>query len=435
MPLFVDAIATLRNRTALVDRPSGWFNYVPATREGSIELTDGTTASYTTIYRENVWVQAAVDVIALSLMRMPLKVYTRDGGEKARVYDGELYRLLERSPLPDWTPSDLRAYIGKCVAIYGNAYVIKIMSDESATPANLLPGPPLGWRIVGDYYIWTHPESGDEYTFKRWQIAHYRFRDVDADGFGRSPLQSLRRTIANDDAARRYATAAFKQGARPGSILRTDQALPTESAEKLAANWNALHRGSDNAWKTAILTHGLDYALLTHDLEKSAVTEHRDFTPVEVGAAYRIPPAMLGFQKEANFASVDAYHTMLYQDSCGPWVVMIEERTQLDIVDPTPAFANQFVEMDMTGVLRGDPTTEARNIATLITTGVITPNEARAIQNRPPIDQPGADQLLFPMNLSGAVGAQAAEDSGQADDIDLANLNGRASLNGVLTYV
>lgn len=412
MPLFSEAIANLRGRPARSSSP--WPSYIGLAREGSIELTDGATASYTTLYHENVWVRAAVNKIASGMMRMPAKVYRRNGRTKERFYDGDLYRLLERRPMAGWTPSRFREGVAKSTAIFGNAIAVKLgMQDESSTPTEVMLAPATGWTVGSDDdYVWTS-RAGDKYPFKRWQIIHFRFWDTDENGFGVSPLEALRKTLANDDAARRYSFAAFKNGARPGSVLKTDQVLTKEVAERLKAEFQALHGSVDNAFKLAVLQQGLDFAVIEHNLEKAAVVAHRELTPIEVAAAYDIPPAMIGWQKDANFASIDMYHTMLYQDSLGPWVVMTEETLQLDLVDPTPAFDGLFVEIDMNAVMRGDYPSRIRAHATAITTGQKTANEIRALENDPPSDQPEADMLLFPLNLAGAVGAQLAEDTGQ----------------------
>lgn len=410
---FLSTLAAMRGRP---DPAASYSPYLSAFRERSIDLTDGTSASYTQVYHENVWVKAAVDAIALSLTMMPIHTYVIDGDAKQRQRDGGLYRLMERRPMIGWTPSRYREFIGKNVAIYGNAIIVKLgMTEEGDEPTELMPAPAHGWSVKGDTYYWTAPTGGDPYPFKRWQIIHYRFWDTDSNGFGASPIEALRKTVSIDDAARRYAESSFRHGSRPGAILRTDKDLAQPVADALSASWKTLYGGVDNAFKTAILTHGLDYATYESDLEKSAVVAHRDYTPVEVAAAYRLPASMIGWTKEANFASVDMFHTMLYQDSLGPWVVMVEETTQLELVEPCTAWANQFVEIEMKGVMRGDAATQYRNYATGITTGFLTPNEVRAMENLPPSDQPEANQLLFPMNLSGAVGAQLSEDNGQED--------------------
>lgn len=418
MPLFADAIANLRRREVR-ESPYDWSFY-QARLGGSIELAGDLTVGYYTIYKTQPWVYAVVNKIARGMMRMPIKSYERDGDEKRRLRDGNLYRLTERAPCAGWSPSRHREAIAKTVAIYGNCIVVKLgMEDETSTPTDRMVAPPTGWSVgAGDTYLWTNPKNGERYPFERWQIEHYRFWDVDENGFGISPLEPLRSVLANDDAARRYSLAAFKNGARPNNILKTDQTLTKETAERLKAEFKTLHGGVDNAFQLAVMQQGLDYAVVEHDLDKAAVIPHRELTPVEVAAVYDIPASMIGWVKEANFASIDIYHTMLYQDSLGAWVVMFEETLQTDLVDPTPEFAGQFVEIDMNAVMRGNLESRVRAYATQITSGQKTPNEVRALENDPPSDQPEADMLLFPMNLSGAPGAEIAEASGQEDDTD-----------------
>jgi hypothetical protein len=138
----------------------------------------------------------------------------------------------------------------------------------------------------------------------------------------------------------------------------------------------------------------------------------------------------MGILRNANFASIDMLHTMLYQDSMGPWAVMIEDTTQLELVDITPAFKGQMVEIDMNGVMRGDLQGRYRAYSTGITSGFLKPEEARGFENLPPTGQPEADRIHLPTNLSGAVGAQNAEDRGQEDKTTAtASPNGRAALH------
>lgn len=419
MPLFTDAVASFRNRKVAQPVVTNDIQTYQAMLGGAIPLADGLTASYYQIYRSQPWVYAAVNMIARGMMRMPIKTFQRNGTEKQRVVGGDLYRLTEKRPAYGWTPSRHREAITKQIAIYGNSVVVKIgMDDESDTPDERMVAPAVGWSVGGDdTYVWTNPKNGERYPFERWRIEHYRFWDTDENGFGISPLEPLRVTLANDDAARRFGLAAFRNGARPASVLKTTQDIKPEVAQRLAAEWKSLHGGVDNAFKLAILSNGLDYATIQHDLDKSAVVPHRELTPVEVAAVYCIPASMIGWTKDANFASVDMFHTMLYQDSLGPWVVMFEETLQSDLVDVTPAFADLFVEIDQNAVMRGDLMTRVRAYATQITSAQKTPDEVRALENDPPMaeTQPEAGRLLFPSNLAGAVGAQLAEDAGQED--------------------
>lgn len=418
MPLFVDAVSRFRSRDVPQPRQSDWPYYMPYLRDGSIDLADGLSASYATIYRGQPWVWAAVNKLAKSVARMSMKAYEQDGQQRNRIYDGRLAELMRR-PSVGMTPFQFKERLVKNVAIYGNHIVVKLGADDQG-PVELFPAPAVGWAVgEGDTYVWTS-RTGDKYPFKREQIIHYRYWDFDDNGFGISMLEPLRNTLALEDAARRFGLAAFKNGARPSSVLRTDQTLKPQTADRLVAEMTAIHGGVDNAFKVAVLQQGLDWAPIpASDLEEAALVEHRKLNKEEVAAVFDLPQPTIGILDEANFASVEMFHTMLYQDSLGPWVVMIEETTQEELVYPTPAFSGQFVEFDMHSVMRGNDSDQYRNYATAIQTGFMTPNEVRARENLPPSSQPQADQLLFPLNLSGAVGAQQAEDSGQEDDTDV----------------
>lgn len=413
MALFTDAVANLRGRP--LPEPAEWVGTVPSLREGSIELADGLGSSYQTIYRKQPWVFASVNKLAKSVARMPLKAYQRDGVNRQRLFDGDLARLMSR-PYGSGTPFFWKERIVKNTAIYGNAILVKLgVEDEVSVPGELFPAPPVGWTVgKNDTYIWTS-KTGERFPFERWRIIHFRFWDLDENQFGMSMLEPLRMTLLLEDSAQRYGAQAFK-ALRPGSVLKTDKELKQEGMDKLLAQMQAIHGDMDSKFKLAVLQQGLDWAPWpTPDLNDAAVIDHRKLTKEEVAAVFDVPQPTIGILDEANFASLDMLHTMLYQDSLGPWVTMIEETLQTELVDIVPAFQNQFVEFDLNAVLRGDIATRYRAYATAIQTGFKTPNEIRQLENDPPSDQEGADQLLFPTNLSGAVGAQVAEDSGRTN--------------------
>jgi HK97 family phage portal protein len=422
MPLFTDAVSNLRNR-GVPPRVDPWWPVTPITA-GSVGLSGGLSASYRDIYRSQPWVYAAVNIIARAMMRMPLKGYSRNAdGERERVQTGPLAQLARR-PAPGIPWSRYADRLAKNVAIYGNHIVVKMgMDDEAGTPTELIPAPPVGWELgAGSTYIWTAP-NGDRYPFDRWRILHYCFWDLDENGFGMSPLEPLRRTLAVEDAAQRYGVAAFANGARPSSVLSTDQTIKgDDNLKRLKTELQTLHGGVDNAFKLAVLQFGLKWESPPQsNLEDAALIGHRELTQDEVAAAYQIPQPMLGILRNANFASIDMLHTILYQDSLGPWAVMIEDTTQAELVEVTPAFDGQFVEIDMNGVMRGDLLSRVRAYSTMIQTGQKTMNEVRSLENDPPSDQPEADQLLIPKNLAGATGAVSAVDQGASATLPAPN--------------
>lgn len=421
MSLFTDAIANLRGKPVYPrqDLPYTAYPYYYAGREGSIELADGGAATYSAIYRKQPYVYAAVNKLARSVARTPIKVYSGPSSDRTYVTDGPLHDLLARPWKPAGTSFRLKERTVKGIAIQGVSIVVKMgMDDESSIPTEFIPAPSTGWTLGEDStYIWTD-RNGDKYPFERWQIAHTDFWDCDESGFGMSMLEPLRESLMVNDSAQRFARSAFKNGARPSSILKTDQNLKPEAAARLKEEMVALHGGVDNAFKIAVLTQGLDWANPpAANLDDAALIEHRHLSREEVATVFDVPQPSIGILDESNFASVEMFHTMLYQDSLGPWFKLIEESWQAQLVDMTPAFKGLTIEFDVHGLMRGADSDQYRNYATALSAGFMTPNEVRARENLPPSDQPDADQLLFPLNhASGAVGAQLAEDTGATDN-------------------
>lgn len=417
MPLFTDAVAAFKRRSVPRTNSDALLYPLP-TGFGSIELSDGTASSYYTIYRSQPWVYAATNKIARSVGRMPLKVYSGEGVDRQRVTEGAAAALM-RSPYPGVIPFRLKERCAKSIIVFGNSITIKTgMEHDSDTPTGLLPAPATGWTVgEGDVYVWTSPK-GEKYPFERWQIIHARFWDCDDSEFGISALEPLRVTLALEDAARRYGVAAFKNGARPASILKTDKELNADATKALKENLIAIHGGVDKAFQVAVLTHGLTWEPYpVGNLDDAALVEHRKLTREEVAAVIDVPQPTIGILDESNFASVDMFHTMLYQDSVGPYAKLIEESFQADLFDVTPAFMGLRVEFDMHGLMRGSDSTQYRNYATALASGFMTPNEVRARENLPLSDQEDANKLRFPLaSTAGAVGAQLAEDTGQEDD-------------------
>lgn len=397
MSLFSDAIAGLRSTGGVPRSRDGYSWSLPSIRHGQIDLVADLAASYSDIYHSQVWVHASVNKLARGIGMLPLKAYERgDERDRRRLFEGDLKNFASR-PFRAGTPSYWKQHAVGSTLLWGNGINVKLGIDSpEQIPTELFPAPSVGWSLgENDTYVWTSPK-GERYPFERWKIVHFKYWDTAENGFGVSALEPLRRTLAVEDAASRLGVAAFKNGARPASVLQTDQQLSDEVLQRLRANIEDLHGDVDKAFRVAVLEQGLNWKPMSHDLNETAVVEHRKLTREEVAAVFDIPQPAIGILDEANFASITALHQMLYQDSYGPWLRMIEETLQTEFIDFIEAFDGQFLEFDMNMVLRGDIQTRSTAYQRFYTGRVMTPNELRALENLPPIkDDPTADQLYI----------------------------------------
>ena len=78
-----------------------------------------------------------------------------------------------------------------------------------------------------------------------------------------------------------------------------------------------------------------------------------------------------------------------------------------------------MAKFNLTKLLSADTEQRAKYLDSLMKWGIITPNEARTMEEMNPSDDPEADKLHFPVNMLPAdvVGAQNQNDN-ESDNID-----------------
>lgn len=382
--------------------------------DGAIGLVGGHSASYAALYKSQPWVHIAVNKLSRGIGRLPLKVYS--GAERERDKDSPLAKLLAR-PYPGGTPFGYKSAIVGDLAVYGNSLVIKAGATRNRPPTALYPVSPLGWSIDKDGdYRWANPETGKEKGYRRDQVIHTRYWRPGPGDFGLAPLEPLRMTLAIEDAAQRMAVASFKNGARPSGVLRTDKDLPDPVFNRVKAEVRRMFLGVDKTGLPALLTDGLDWKTMSWDMQQAAVIDFRKLTREEVAAVYDIPPVLLGILDRATFSNVEELHLAFYQDTLGPWTTLIEETHYEQLIAPVEEFASdeRMVEFDMNEVLKGAIAQRYAALNRAIGGPWMRVNEGRKAENLPKSDQPEAEMIRFPLNMSSDPTKDAATPPGGA---------------------
>lgn len=106
-------------------------------------------------------------------------------------------------------------------------------------------------------YIYLSP-GGAEIPLKREQVLSQRMPHPLDPYRGLGPVQTIIAQIEGSAAGAEWNTSFFKNGARPGGIVKLSRSMPPKAFEQLVERWNANHRGTGNAGRTAFLEEG-DY--------------------------------------------------------------------------------------------------------------------------------------------------------------------------------
>ena len=375
--------------------------YTPPSR---IMLSDTYAADYAEIWKTQESVRTVISFLARNVAQLGLPLYERVGdADRQRLQDHPLAKML-RQPNP-WT-SRYR-FISALVhdfAIYNNAYWLKTKFDNGINGLVRIPPPIIratgsDWLTPSEFEI--RGNAGVK-TYPREQLVYFRGYGVNSDE-GVSPLEALRRTLREEWSSGEMREQIMRNGARMSGYLLRPKDAPEWSdtaRDRFKRSWQAQYSGNGpGAGGTPILEDGMTFSPVSQTAKDLQYIEGRKLTREEVAAAYHVPPPMVGILDHATFSNITEQHKMLYQDCLAPMLCMIEEEIELQLLpDFEPNPDRFYVEFNLREKLTGSFEERADAISKAVGAPTMTVNEARALDNRPPID--GGDTLIVPLNVT-----------------------------------
>ena len=401
------ALATLDGR----DRTGGGWSWSPTSWAGLM-------ADYGAIWRTQPEVRKVVGFLARSIGQLNITLYKRiSTTDRERIDGHELARVL-RHPL-GWDP---RQKMSKTLffetivsdrCIYDNAFLLKIPTREGV---RLVPIPPpmmtpLGddWQSPVKYRISTPDGQKD---LEPEEVVHFRGFNAGDSRTGLSPIESLRQILIEDMASDEARGQMWHRGARISGVIERPAEAPDWSDTARARffeSWRAAWSGDGpNAGGTPVLEEGMTFKPATFSARDAQWLEAKKLTREVVAAQYYVPQPAVGLLDRATFSNVTELEKQKYRDTLPPWTVGIEEDIELQLIPDWPELieANAYVEFNLFEKLKGSFEEQARVMQAATGGPWLTRNEARALQNRPRIDDPACDQLIVPLNV--LVGGQAS---------------------------
>lgn len=378
----------------------------------------GNAADYATLYRTQPNVRTVVDFLARNIAQLGLKVYERVGdAERVHLSDHPLARMIRRpnpfAVAPPFLSRRSRYWwtydLVQDVAVYDEFYAAKVRDPNQVMGLQRIPpqwveGKGGSWAAPAYYEIRGKQQPIRIDADRMFTIVGH---NPDDPRSGLSPLETLRRILAEEAAAGEYREAFWRNAATMGGVIERPADAPDWSPTARArfrGEWEARFTGAGNAGKTPILEDGMTFKQASFSAQESQYLEARRLTREEVASAYHIPPPMVGILEHATYSNISEQHKHLYQDTLGPWLVMIEEEYENQLVPEFPNSERIYVEFNLGEKLRGSFTEQTRAIQSAVGAPWLTRNEGRALQNLAPVD--GGDSLVVPLNV--LVGGQAS---------------------------
>lgn len=402
---------------------SGFLDGTDVVQMGSVPLIpgpDGTgvTASYTTLYRSNPWLFAAIQLKARGFARMPYKLHRDRGDEgKQRVranrdtVAGSLAYVMRR-------PGDGRSWqaLQHATAIDRSVHGNAVWFPDRDRRGRFLAMRRVPFRFVrveeiaGELRYWDSRKPKAKRL--RDDVIHFGAWHDGDQLFNSSPIAALHVTLALYDAIERHLTAFFKNSARPSGMIEVDRATTPKQRKIITDAVRAMYSSPENAGKV-LVTSG-KWSSVTQNADNSKVIELVKQAREEIAAVIGVPPPLIGILDRAIMSNVRELRSHFARDVMGPDIALYEGDIDAQILAMVPELVNVVGGFEMAAVLR--PDLEARSATWKNQRYVRSLNEIRATEDLPRIDHPDADMPWMPLNEQPLGSTNAPDDKGDPGD-------------------
>ena len=362
---------------------------------------------------------SCIDLISSVLATLPCKLYRRQERGRLEARDHPLYPVLHAMPNRRMTAVEFFSTGQLHLLTRGNFYA-QIIRSKGGDVLELWPLHPdkvsVGLEMRGDKetgrLLYVYQKSAtDKVALREVDVLHVR--GLASDGVvGMSPVSANREAFALSLKAQEFGAAFLKNYARIPVYMKSPQKWTPDQKKQFADDWRRMYAGG-NTGSTVILDNGLEPVTVGFSPEDAQYLELRQFQRGDVCAIFHVPPFMVSDGSNTSWFGTGIEQQFLgWLNTCiVPWTQRWTQRVHASLLteDERDEISAEFVPA---GILRGDITTRYNAHRTAITTGWMSRNEVRAIENLNPID--GLDDYMSPANMTNA-GSQSERKPGDTE--------------------
>lgn len=335
-----------------------------------------------------VW--AAVSFLSRTLAALPLHAY-RKSADGAQRIGGRLETIVHEAPNSEWTSFGLRQWFWQQVFTGGRGL---LWIERSGTQAvGLWPIDPTTITLSRDSKGATlYKVSNVDQPYLGTEIIDVPFM-LHRDGikhFG--PIATGAKAIQLALAMNDYGSRFFAGGGVPPLALEGPLPTGPDAMKRAMADIGRAIDSAKSSDKPIFpMPPGHKLTQVGFDPEKGQMTDARRFQIEEIARIFNLPPVFLQDLSRATFSNAEQQDLHLVKHLIGQWAQAFEEQLNLKLFGQFNG--NRYVEHNLDGLLRGDFKTRMEGLARAVQTSILTPDEARELENRPKAE--GGDKLYM----------------------------------------
>ena len=359
------------------------------------------------LYQSQDNLKAVVDFLTNSIAQLPLKVYRRNGEtDRERDRDSVAAKLLWR-PNEDQTSYEFIRALAAEYFVFGVVYVW-VLPDADSDSGYQIRIIPSEWitdtKALNAYSYETIRvvvRDGQTFDIPRSEFVQFKTYSPGNPGGYISPISGLRQTLQEQIEAGNFRKQLWHSSGRLNAqIVRPKDVQPWDDEARkrfITAFREAWGSGGSKAGSIPVLEDGMEIKPFSTSFKEAQWTESVKLSRESVAAAYGINPSLVWHSDTQTYASSKDNARALYAECLGPVLQMLQQRINSFLLPMIGAPSDTYVEFDLTEKLKGSFEERASIMQAAVGGPWLTRNEARADDNRPPLE--GGDELIVPLNV------------------------------------
>lgn len=326
---------------------------------------------------------AATELISNSVAQLPISVKRETGIDKNHPIN-----LLFKNGLI--TKFNLMKNLVTDIIMYGNAYCYIEKADDG-TPLSLT------YLERGDVTVYYNKNTQDLY----YQVVNHKPGRVRPENMihlyknsingvqGKSLVSYANQVLQLAKATDKTASKYYSSGCALSGVL-TIKGARKGAKEAARDAFATTHSGSSGSG-LVILDEDMSYTPISGSASDSQMLEARAFNVEEIARYFNMNPLLLGDTKGASYKSIEEANVEFLSRTLMPYVSLIEDEFNRKLVKPEEQ-GKVIIDFEEGELLRGDMKSTSEYIQKLVSSGIMTTNEAREMLGLPAKE--GCDDLI-----------------------------------------
>lgn len=332
---------------------------------------------------------------------LPFDVLRKEGRNRISDESNPAYRLLSIAPNELMNAGEFWRWKQLTEDITGNAYARIIWRapyfSEPTEIWPLLQKPEFHYDRRTRQALYNYP--GDDFTlgdsYPARDILHFKGPILRNPHEGSSLVDLASEEIGVEIATQQFFSRLLSNGNHFPGYLETDTVLQPDDLKALTDQLKGFS-GVLSAGQVRVFDRGLKYHQNDMSLKDAQLNEEMRWQLQRICSVFRMPLAFVQDLTNGTYTNSEQQDLWLGKHTIMPICVNSERVVRHRLFAKQP---NSYGKFNLDALLRGDFKTRAEGEAALVTAGILTRNEARADEDRNPIE--GLDTPLAALNLGG----------------------------------